>query len=186
VLPPRYVVVRIPLQAMGALGKRRILANVTAISCAVAIAGCGSSHKPNDAGVSASHSKGIQFANCMRTHGVQSFPDPSAGGGGINLEGTAINPQSPAFKSARQACASFAPGGIGGGLKATESQFRKGVKFAKCMRTHGYPDFPDPTRSDSPPGPIFIAGNGMFFRVSTSFDPTTPMARRALAGCARR
>lgn len=121
----------------------------------------------------------------MRAHGVPSFPDPSGGGGGINLDGTGIDPQSPAFKAARQACARLAPGGLARGASATESQFLAAVKFAKCMRVHGYSDFPDPTRSDSPPGPIFIAGNGMFFRVSASFDPTATAARRALAACAR-
>jgi hypothetical protein len=60
------------------------------------------------------------------------------------------------------------------------------VKFAKCMRVHGYPDFPDPTRSDSPPGPILIVADGMFFRVGTSFDPTTPAVKQAFAACAHR
>jgi hypothetical protein len=52
------------------------------------------------------------------------------------------------------------------------------------MRVHGYPDFPDPTRSDSPPGPILIIGPGLFYRVSTSFDPNGPAAKRAIAACA--
>jgi hypothetical protein len=77
------------------------------------------------------------------------------------------------------------PGGVAGGVKATESQFLAAVKFAKCMRVHGYPDFPDPTRSDSPPGPIPIVANGMFFRV-TSFDPTIPAVKRVLVTCTRR
>jgi hypothetical protein len=122
----------------------------------------------------------------MRAHGVPSFPDPSGGGGGINLPGTGINPQSPAFKSARRACARLAPGGAPGGVRATESQFLAALRFAKCMRVNRFPSFPDPTRVDSPPGPILIIGNGLFFRVSANFDPNTPAIHRAVAACGQR
>jgi hypothetical protein len=118
----------------------------------------------------------------MRAHGVPSFPDPNAGAGGINLAGAGINPQSPSFKSARLACAKLAPGGAPG-VQATESQFLAALGFAKCMRAHGFSSFPDPTRSDSPPGPILIVGPGLFFRVSPSFDPNTPAVKRAVAAC---
>jgi hypothetical protein len=119
----------------------------------------------------------------MRAHGVPTFPDPNQGGGGVNLAGTGINPQSPAFKSARVACAQLAPGGAAGGVKATETQFLAALKFAKCMRTHGFASFPDPTRVDAPPGPILIVGPGLFFRVRSNFDPTAPAAKAAVAAC---
>jgi hypothetical protein len=48
---------------------------------------------------------------------------------------------------------------------------------------HGFPDFPDPTHSDSPPGPILVGANGMFFRIRTSFDPNAPAAKRAFGEC---
>jgi hypothetical protein len=128
-------------------------------------------------------SQALEFATCMRSHGVTSLPDPSGGGGGINLAGTGIIPQSPAFKSARRACAQLAPGGAPGGVQATESQFLAALSFAECMRVHGFPNFPDPTRFDSPPGPILVVGHGLFFRVSPSFDPNTPAVDRAVAAC---
>src|SRR6202012_4574240 len=53
-------------QAIGALPRRRSRPNNSDLS---AIVGCGSSRKPNGARVSASHSKGIELANCMRAHG---------------------------------------------------------------------------------------------------------------------
>jgi hypothetical protein len=118
----------------------------------------------------------------MRAHGVPNFPDPTAGGRGFDL-GPGVSPESPAFKAARQACARLAPGGGDRGVRATESQFLAALRFAKCMRGHGFPHFPDPTRVDSPPGPILILGDGLFFRVSPSFDPTTPIVKRAVAAC---
>ena len=153
-----------------------------AVACAIAVAACGSSH--GIATRSGIQSQPIAFANCMRTHGVPSFPDPSGGGAGVNLAGTGINPQSPAFKSARLACARLAPGAVGGS-KATESEFLAALSFAKCMREQGFPDFPDPTYSDSPPGPILVIGPGLYFRVSPSFDPNTRDVSRAAGACRR-
>jgi hypothetical protein len=63
----------------------------------------------------------LKFSRCMREHGVD-LPDPQAsGGGGIMIQknagagSDAFDPSSPAFKAAQKACASFTPGGKGGG-----------------------------------------------------------------------
>ena len=163
-----------------------IWASLAAVSCLVAIAACSSSHTPSSTAASRTDSQALAFAGCMRDHGVPSFPDPGAGGGGIDLAGAGLNARSPAFQSAHKACARLAPRGAPGGIRATESQFLAALRFAKCMRANGYPDFPDPTRADSPPGPILIVGQGMFFRVSPSFDPEIPPASRVVAACGRR
>ena len=118
----------------------------------------------------------------MRSRGVDNFPDPSVGGGGVDLP-SGINPQSPAFKSAQRACAKLARGGKPGGPLATESQFRAALRFAECVRAHGFPGFPDPTRSDSGPPPVLVLGPGLYFRVSAQFDPNTPAVNRAVAAC---
>jgi hypothetical protein len=171
---------------MWGLSKRNVWTVLTAISCAAALADCGSSNKPSRTTGSRTHSQALEFADCMRARGVPSFPDPSGGGGGTDLAGTGVNPQSPAFRSARAACARLAPGGGGGGVHATESQFLAALRFAMCMRSNGFPSFPDPTHFDSPPGPILIVGQGLFFRVSSSFDPNTPAVKHAVARCGQR
>lgn len=58
----------------------------------------------------------LKFVNCMRSHGVANFPDPNANGtmliqGGAN----GVDPNSPQFKSAMQACRSLIPAGAVGG-----------------------------------------------------------------------
>jgi hypothetical protein len=56
---------------------------VVALLCVSALGGCGSSGKPSGSG--ANHvAQGVRFADCMRSHGLPDFPDPS-GGGGINI-----------------------------------------------------------------------------------------------------
>jgi hypothetical protein len=116
----------------------------------------------------------------MRAHGVTNFPDQA--GGGINLAGTGINPQSPAFRSARVACAKFTPGSIQP-PQATAAQFRAAINFAKCIRTHGYASFPDPSRTDGPPAPVLVIAAGLFFHVSSTFNPNTAAFNHAAAIC---
>lgn len=54
----------------------------------------------------------LKYAKCMRAHGVTKFPDPDANGG-IVLDPKVVDPSSPQFKSAQQACKSLMPGGGG-------------------------------------------------------------------------
>jgi hypothetical protein len=57
----------------------------------------------------------LKYAQCMRKNGVLNFPDPKVGPGGTieMLIGAAsgINPNSPQFQKAMQACHSLAPTG---------------------------------------------------------------------------
>ncbi|HEY2541679.1 MAG TPA: hypothetical protein VGH92_01380 [Gaiellaceae bacterium] len=58
----------------------------------------------------------LAFSACMRTHGVKDFPDPNFSGGGAHIAiqaGTGssdLNPNSPTFQKAQQACQSLLPG----------------------------------------------------------------------------
>lgn len=56
-----------------------------------------------------------KMSQCMRENGVPEFPDPDPDGG-IRVEmkpGSTLDPESPQFKAARQACAQFLPDGAG-------------------------------------------------------------------------
>jgi hypothetical protein len=56
-------------------------------------------------------STGIKYAQCMRSHGITSFPDPEAGGAKQALP-AGVDPNSPQFRAAQQACRSLTlPGG---------------------------------------------------------------------------
>jgi hypothetical protein len=58
-------------------------------------------------------SQALKFSACIRSHGVPSFPDPTARNGGvtISLGGTGMSPNSPQLRAAQQACRSLLPGG---------------------------------------------------------------------------
>jgi hypothetical protein len=55
----------------------------------------------------------LAFAQCMRENGVPGFPDPSSEGGRMVIGSDAgINPNSPTFQAAVQACAGHIQGGV--------------------------------------------------------------------------
>lgn len=116
---------------------------LAALGCAAALAGCGSSSvKPRatvDLGTSA---QGVRYSDCMRERGVPDFPDLNANGS-VSLP-SSINPQSPAFQSAQEACADLRPQGTPP-PPITLAQQQSFTANAKCIRAHGIPDFPDPT-----------------------------------------
>ncbi len=68
--------------------------------------------QPSPAQTAKIKAQALAMSRCMRSHGVPNFPDPQfgtgpGGGFGIRLGGPGIDPQSPAFKAAQQACGSI-------------------------------------------------------------------------------
>jgi hypothetical protein len=89
----------------------------------------------------------------MRSHGVTGFPDPvvhqSGNSMSVDIRVTPALTGSPSFKAAQKACQGILPGpknGNGNGLSPAQqaARTRDFVAFAQCLRTHGYPNFPDP------------------------------------------
>ena len=114
----------------------------------------------------------------MRGHGVPSFPDATRGlqiqrtPGSTSVNGVTVN--SPAFDSAMQACRSKLPNG-GRPQPPTASQRAAALRFSQCMRSHGVPNFPDPT----------FAGGGMALelRRDSGIDPNAPAFKAAQQAC---
>jgi hypothetical protein len=77
---------------------------LAAVGCAVAIAACGSSSKSSNAG--ASGGPLLKLAECMRSHGVPNYSDPTfpPGGGISRTVVPGLNVQSPAVRRAAAAC----------------------------------------------------------------------------------
>jgi hypothetical protein len=155
------------------------------LACGV-LAGCGSTGAPsgtvtNGANASSSRSNpALQFAQCMRAHGVTNFPDPSATGGIQLAPGS--NPQSPAFETAQKACSKYLPN-KGQPPVTSAADHAKAVAFSKCMRTHGEPEFPDPLSSPPRGATRVLAFHGMSFAIGSGLNPRSPAFQQAASDC---
>jgi hypothetical protein len=92
----------------------------------------------------------VAFAACMRSHGVQDFPDPptsSAGGRSFKDAVSRLGAGNPRFPTAERACNHLLPNGGNGSHpdQQTGTQLADELSFARCMRAHGVARFPDPT-----------------------------------------
>lgn len=124
---------------------RTLLLSSLAASAAVSLlaAGCGggSSTTAGTAGQSGL----VAYSHCMRSHGLPTFPDPTSG---VGIPKDKIPVGNPQFASASSACQHLMPAaGLGPQPTAqqTRSRVANAVAFAGCIRSHGFPSFPDPT-----------------------------------------
>jgi hypothetical protein len=49
----------------------------------------------------------VLYSQCMRSHGITNFPDPTAGNGGVGFNLGGVDVHSPQYQSASQACESL-------------------------------------------------------------------------------
>jgi hypothetical protein len=148
------------------------LSVVVLASGALLIAGCGGgSSSPGVAHLSSSTSGGsaadgggksstpessasrqqtmVAYSQCMRSHGVPEFPEPTEGhllirSSNHNGHVTGVNPQSSQFQAAQKVCGKLLPNG-GAPSPAEQAKMQeKALQFSQCMRAHGVPNFPDP------------------------------------------
>jgi hypothetical protein len=117
----------------------------------------------------------LAFARCMRSHGIPGWPDPTSGGyfdkatlRGLDLNVSRVRalesgPCNIPLPSPQQAYA-ITP--------AIRTDYLRG---AACMRSHGYPDFPDPTFPDG----------SVRLDVPASIDTHSPRFRSAATICTR-
>ena len=94
----------------------------------------------------------LKFAECMRSHGITDFPDPSSGGGFIFPASRGII-QSPQFQAAQKACQKYMPPGPGSGPPPSAQAMAQMLKVSQCMRRHGIVRLPRPEDLGPTPRP---------------------------------
>jgi hypothetical protein len=132
------------------MNRNRKLGSLAALVVAALIgAGCSSAADDDgDAGnANADYEHAVKFSACMRDNGVAEFPDPEASGeltiDGV-LNGSSLDPATPAWQNATAACKDLQPPGYTGDDEVTAEQRDARLAFAQCMRDNGVEDFPDP------------------------------------------
>jgi hypothetical protein len=114
----------------------------------------------------------LAYSQCMRSHGVPDFPDPV--GNSLQLrasQGSDLDPTSPQFVAAQNACKALQPGGGPGGTVSAAQQ-ANALKYSACMRQNGVPSFPDP-----------VFSNGGAQLKITNIDPNSPQFVAAQKAC---
>jgi hypothetical protein len=158
------------LRGAGALG-------IVAVGLSACAAACGGGSLSRGA---VSDAK-LEFSRCMRSHGVPNFSDPSAnpgngGGRSSSIYGIAvpsgIDLRSPAFQAALHSCKGLLSGGASP-PPLTERQKQAALATARCIRTHGFPTWPDPTFS-----------NTQILSLTDDVDVRSPAFKKVAAVCA--
>jgi hypothetical protein len=133
----------------------RELRTLTALATLALIsAGCSdeSAENGNAGNANAGQEQAVKFAECMRDNGVSEFPDPDASGSltidGV-VNGSSLDPSSPAWEAAIAACEDLQPPGFTGDEEVTAEEQEERLQFAQCIRDNGVEDFPDPAE-DAP------------------------------------
>lgn len=151
--------------------------SVLAVSAGLVLvaAACSSGSSAGSAGSSSTggsvQSQQLAYAQCMRSHGLPDFPDPSAGGGFGSAGRSEQN--NPSFAAADSACRHLL--GNGGTGSKQQQDLAVLLQLAQCMRSHGVPDYPDPNPNVNPRTALIQAG----------VDPNTPQFQAASQTCAR-
>ena len=133
---------------------------IAAVGLALLTAACGgnpsatASGGSSNAGGSARSQPAVAFSGCMRSHGVPNFPDPSSSGGVPKETAQQLGVSSSQLQAAQHACQHLLPntGNIDDNPAALHQWWSQMLHFARCMHSHGVPNWPDP--SPYPPDPV--------------------------------
>jgi hypothetical protein len=129
----------------------------------------GASGVSSSTGADGKQNKGVAYVECLRKNGLPNFPEPGANGAIMIDPNSGLDPNSPKFKKAEQACRSLAPKGRklvpppGGGPDPS--------KYVECMREKGVPKFPD------------ADAHGMLDPESKGINTNTPAFKAAHKAC---
>src|ERR1700726_1641621 len=149
----------------------RLTAIIAAAALVLLAAACSASPSPtgsggSSAGGAAGSPSAIGYSACVRSQGVPNYPDPDSSGQLPKGDAQQFGVSTSQYQAARQACRHLLP--TGGSLQQQEYQCMPNTdcppalvqrmltamrKLARCMRSHGVPNFPDPTPDSQ--GPFF-------------------------------
>jgi predicted small secreted protein len=129
-------------------GRRRAGVLAALVVTALLTAACGGSTSTGAGGSSSTggsslHQEELAVAHCMRSHGVPDFPDPSANGGRPHVSADSLGVSSSVYQSALNTCQHLAPDATDPAAPG-QQMLSQLLQFARCMRSHDVPDFPDP------------------------------------------
>jgi hypothetical protein len=118
----------------------------------------------------------VAYSACIRANGVPGFPDPTSQGNLVITPNDNVNPTSPQYTRAQNACKKLSPEGAGG-RGMTPAEHAKALaaltRYVECMRRHGIP------MADPFSGP----NGGVGIVLPRGVDPSSEPYKRADTAC---
>lgn len=109
----------------------------------------------------------VTYSHCMRSRGVPDYPDPASNGALPKTSAQTLGVSNSRFQAAQSACQQELPAATSSQQQAqqclqagdcpqavVQQMLTADRAFARCMRSHGVPNWPDPT-TDSEGRPVF-------------------------------
>ena len=113
---------------------------IVVVAALALLAGCGGArHAVQQSGT-------LAFSHCMRSRGVSNYPDPNSGGQLVKETPQQLGVSSSELQTAQRGCIHLLPGGGQPTRAELQQSWHDFLTFARCMRRHGVPNWPDPTR----------------------------------------
>ena len=95
--------------------------------------------------MTATQNGALAYASCMRSHGVPNFPNPtSSAGDSKRAVVSALQAVTNSQAQAAQTACAHVNGGSPGTLQG-QAHIAAMLAFVRCVRSHGFPNFPNPT-----------------------------------------
>lgn len=156
------------------------VAVVAMAALATACTGSRGSGSSPSAGGSSNSPAAVSYSACMRSHGVPNFPDPDSSGRLPKSDAQHLGVGPSLLRSAQRACQHLLPSAAGSFQQETLHCLEDGDcpqalvqqiltvqrRYAVCMRSHGFPQWPDPTL-DSQGRPFFDVSKAGMSRTDT-------------------
>ena len=168
------------------MSRKDWLVVVGVVLSAVFVVACGGSGGKGGSGEQASKAEveeaQLEFAQCMREHGVD-VPDPTNGGGIVLKQSARGGPgekdaggSSPQIEAANEACEHLIKDVIPEPSPGQREEMKEQLlEFAQCMREHGI-DMPDPTFEGAGKVKMSIKG-------PRGGSPNDPLMKKAQEAC---
>jgi hypothetical protein len=138
---------------------------VAAAALATLAAACNGGSSSGGSGGSSSppgatrSSSAVAYSACMRSQGVPKFPDPDSSGQLPKADPQQLGVSPSALQAAQRTCQHLLPNTAGSFRQQTQQCLLAGDcpqalvqqiltvqrRYARCMRSHGFPNWPDPT-----------------------------------------
>jgi hypothetical protein len=121
----------------------------------------------------------LAFSHCMRSHDVLSFPDPNASGAIPKVSLQQLGVSSSQFQAAQRTCQRLLPNSSQSSSSQVHEVMTALSKFARCVRSQGVPNWPDPLAESDAGEP----GTPGFPRNMPGVNQDSPQVMNALSKC---